>query len=99
MIMSYNIAQIKVRYDPQIFSREEILKYIETSKKKIPNLTSITFRLDGDRVACEYVARAIPFERIRRITGYLTGDLKSWNDAKRAEEFERVKHGVEEYEI
>ncbi len=33
-----------------------------------------------------------PFERIRRITGYLVGSLDKWNDAKRAEERERVKH-------
>lgn len=31
--------------------------------------------------------------RMRRITGYLTGDLSSWNSAKRAEERDRVKHG------
>ena len=31
--------------------------------------------------------------RMRRITGYLTGDLNSWNSAKRAEEKDRVKHG------
>lgn len=30
--------------------------------------------------------------RIRRITGYLTGDLSSWNSAKKAEEKDRVKH-------
>ena len=30
--------------------------------------------------------------RMRRITGYLTGDLSSWNSAKRAEEKDRVKH-------
>ena len=35
-----------------------------------------------------------PFERIRRITGYLVGDLSSWNDAKKAEEKMRVKHGT-----
>ncbi len=32
--------------------------------------------------------------RVRRITGYLTGDLNSWNSAKRAEERDRVKHGL-----
>lgn len=32
------------------------------------------------------------FERIRRITGYLTGDVNGWNDAKRAELDDRVKH-------
>jgi len=31
-------------------------------------------------------------ERIRRITGYLVGDMKKWNSAKRREESERVKH-------
>ena len=35
-----------------------------------------------------------PFERIRRITGYLVGTLDKWNDAKRAEERDRVKHTV-----
>jgi anaerobic ribonucleoside-triphosphate reductase len=34
------------------------------------------------------------FERIRRITGYLVGTMDRWNDAKRAEENDRVKHGV-----
>ncbi len=32
------------------------------------------------------------FERIRRITGYLVGDISRWNDAKKAEEKQRVKH-------
>lgn len=31
-------------------------------------------------------------KRIRRITGYLTGDLSSWNNAKKSEEMDRVKH-------
>ena len=35
-----------------------------------------------------------PFERIRRITGYLVGTLDRFNDAKRAEEHDRVKHDV-----
>lgn len=33
-----------------------------------------------------------PFERIRRITGYLVGDMTKWNDAKKAEEHDRIKH-------
>ncbi len=32
------------------------------------------------------------FQRIRRITGYLVGTMDKWNDAKRAEEADRVKH-------
>ena len=34
------------------------------------------------------------FNRLRRISGYLVGDLSFWNDAKRAEEKARVKHSV-----
>ncbi len=36
------------------------------------------------------------FERIRRITGYLVGTMEHWNDAKTAEERDRVKHGIGE---
>lgn len=38
------------------------------------------------------VGRGVPFERIRRITGYLVGGLDRFNDGKRAEERDRVKH-------
>ena len=34
----------------------------------------------------------VKFQRIRRITGYLVGTLDRFNDAKRAEEADRVKH-------
>lgn len=40
------------------------------------------------------VGKGIKFERIRRITGYLTGTIDRWNNAKRAEEHDRVKHGL-----
>ena len=50
----------------------------------------------GDR--CPKCGRAeddnVRFERIRRITGYLVGTLDRFNDAKRAEEADRVKHAV-----
>lgn len=36
----------------------------------------------------------IKFERIRRITGYLVGTMERWNDAKKAEERDRVKHNL-----
>lgn len=36
----------------------------------------------------------VKFERIRRITGYLVGTLDKWNDAKKSEEKDRVKHNV-----
>ena len=40
------------------------------------------------------ICKSHNISRIRRITGYLTGDLDSWNSAKQAEEHDRVKHGV-----
>ena len=36
----------------------------------------------------------VGFVRIRRITGYLVGTMDKWTDAKRAEERDRVKHGL-----
>lgn len=38
--------------------------------------------------------KGVLFQRIRRITGYLVGTLDRFNNAKRAEERERVKHGM-----
>ena len=40
------------------------------------------------------VGEGVGFERIRRITGYLVGTIDRFNDAKRAEEHDRVKHGL-----
>ena len=42
----------------------------------------------------EKMGKGVGFERIRRITGYLVGTMDKWNDAKRAEERDRVKHGL-----
>lgn len=41
---------------------------------------------------CGRTEDSVPFERIRRITGYLVGTLDRFNDAKRDEVENRVKH-------
>jgi ribonucleoside-triphosphate reductase len=47
----------------------------------------------GDQCpGCGRLENGVPFERIRRITGYLVGTLNRFNNAKRAEEHDRVKH-------
>jgi ribonucleoside-triphosphate reductase len=52
-------------------------------------------RQDGEASPVTGLGEGINFERIRRITGYLVGDLETrWNDAKLAEERDRVKHGL-----
>lgn len=38
------------------------------------------------------IGKGVNFERVRRITGYLVGTMDKWNDAKKAEERDRVKH-------
>lgn len=40
------------------------------------------------------VGEGIKFDRIRRVTGYLVGTLDRFNNAKRAEEHDRVKHSI-----
>ena len=42
----------------------------------------------------ERAGKNVKFERIRRITGYLVGTVERFNDAKRAEVMDRVKHTV-----
>lgn len=55
---------------------------------------AIDIRLDGDYVELAYRFHNQPFHRIRRITGYLVGTMDRWGNAKRAEERDRVKHGI-----
>jgi len=77
-------------------SKEEILAYVAHVEKQNPNrsIESMTIELDGDFVNLSYTLKPVPFERIRRITGYLVGTMDNWNDAKRAEERDRVKHSL-----
>jgi len=55
---------------------------------------SIDVRVDGDYVELAYHYQKQTFHRIRRITGYLVGTLARFNNAKRAEEHDRLKHGI-----
>ena len=41
------------------------------------------------------IGEGVGFERIRRITGYLVGTLDRFNNGKRAEERDRVKHSLD----
>ncbi len=77
------------------FSESELKYYVDVAKSKFPDdtITKLEVRLEEDgRVALTYTKQGVKFERVRRITGYLVGTLDRWNDAKRSEESERVKH-------
>ncbi len=50
--------------------------------------------IDKENVELAYHVEGQPFERVRRITGYLVGTLDRWNNAKRAEERDRLTHGI-----
>ena len=52
----------------------------------IPNLPS------SERDGKIYIGEGVKFERIRRITGYLVGTVDRFNNAKKAELRDRVKH-------
>ena len=75
--------------------QEEIGAYIARAKEKYgKEPQSIDIRVDGDWVELSYDFGHLPFQRIRRITGYLVGTLDRFNNGKRAEERDRVKHSV-----
>ena len=75
---------------------EEIQAYVDHIREKNPQrkLKSLHIEIDGEFVNLHYSFEAAPFEHIRRITGYLVGDMSHWNNAKSAEERDRVKHAL-----
>ena len=74
-------------------SLDELKAYGDFVNARVDNVTSIKVTLcDNDEVDIQWTAHNQRFERIRRITGYLTGDLNRWNNSKQAEEHDRVKH-------
>lgn len=79
-------------------TEEEAGKYLDEIKKQYPEEKITTLEIKGvgnSHVELSYSVQPPKFIRIRRITGYLVGELDRFNDAKRAEEGDRVKHGLE----
>ena len=76
--------------------QKEIDAYIAYVKDKYKHrsLTGLTININGEFVNIEAQFADVPFDRTRRITGYLVGSLDRFNDAKRAEVEDRVKHGT-----
>ncbi len=85
---------------------EAFEKIVRVMKEAGIGYGSINHPLDRDSICgyrgiindvcpkCGRTEGSIPFERIRRITGYLVGTLERFNNAKHAEEHDRVKHKV-----
>lgn len=74
---------------------KEIAAYVARGREKYgARMKGINIHVDGDYVDLTYDIGRVPFQRIRRITGYLVGTMDRWNDSKQAEEADRVKHSV-----
>ena len=80
-----NIHEEIVRAAIAMMEQEEGRRVVEISIRRTEN---------PDEYGITPVFERVPFQRIRRITGYLVGDLGRFNDAKRAEVEDRVKHGM-----
>lgn len=69
----------------------EAQAYVDYLQEKYNRkLETLDVQIDGDYADLNYTFSHVPFERIRRITGYLVGTMDNWNDAKKAEEADRV---------
>ena len=76
---------------------QEKLAYMKRGIEKYgeENLIGIDIELDGEYVNLSYHIKPVPFQRIRRITGYLVGTLDRFNDAKK-EEVENSGNKIQE---
>ena len=81
-------------YNPDGLSEEFIRAEIaQAEKEKNRKARRVEFyRVDDENAREVFYWAPVNFQRIRRITGNLVGTIDRWNDAKRAEEKDRVKH-------
>ena len=87
------IDNVNVKVNKKL-SDNEIRNYIHNVMKLDKGiLTELDISIDDkDNVELEYTFHNQQFYRIRRITGYLTGSVDCWNNAKKSELSDRVKH-------
>ena len=83
-----------INHHPETLSAAFIESEIEDAEKKTRRrVVKVEISDNGDGTCTQrFWFSKVPFNRIRRITGYLVGDLNRFNDAKRHEVEDRVKH-------
>ena len=75
---------------------QEAQAYVDYLEQKYNRkVETLEVNIDGDYADLNYKLSSVPFERIRRITGYLVGTMDQWNNAKASEEADRVKHSLD----
>ncbi len=87
---------MKINVIGEAISDEEIQAYVNYGRDKYKDreITELNISTDGDFADLKFTFAEVPFARIRRITGYLVGTTERFNNAKRSEEHDRVKHNV-----
>ena len=58
----------------------------------VVKVKKIIFQREGEKMEAKEYSEKVEVDRIRRITGYLTGSVSRWNSAKQSELRDRVKH-------
>lgn len=88
---TYQGVQIHSNKKLDLDTQKKYLHYIQ-EKNRGKEIQEFSLSFSGDSVHISADITPIPFEHIRRITGYLVGTLDKFNDGKKAEEHDRVKH-------
>lgn len=86
------IMSVVITGNADALEAQAYVDYLENKFNR--KLTSLDIEIDDDFANLNYTFEHVPFERIRRITGYLVGTMDQWNDAKSAEEHDRVHHST-----
>ena len=75
--------------EAEVYADQQILRWHNKT------LSAVRIEIDPDEPAFVIITATErqAFDRIRRITGYLTGTVGRWNNAKQAELNDRAKHG------
>lgn len=85
---------IVITGNADIGEQQAYINYLQEKYNR--KLEALDINIDGEYADLHYKFAKVPFERIRRITGYLVGTIDHWNDAKTAEERDRVKHSLKD---
>lgn len=97
--MKYAVDGVMVIVNNGTITEDEALAYVQRGRELYGNtLYEIQAEIGKENpefINLEYKWDQKPFHRLRRITGYLVGNLGRWNNAKRAEEHDRLKHDAQ----
>ena len=98
----FKILGIIVEFmDAEVHSEKEAYAYVKHSaslpqyKDRLDSIERLYISFEEEDAVLEVVMKSKPFERLRRITGYLVGTTDRWNDGKCAELNDRVMHPTE----